>query len=70
MFICQVTNAQTAPGEPMTRVVTERRVKVYYNEAGEEVGRGWEIVKEINASPVGLEIIRRAQAADGEVPNG
>ena len=31
-----------------TKVVTQSRQKAYNNDLGEQVGAGWEIVKEIN----------------------
>jgi hypothetical protein len=66
MFKCQVTNKITEPGEKLNRIVIKTREKVYSQrviEDGElitiEVGRGWEIVKEINASEEGLSIYNK-----------
>ena len=42
MFICSICQKVTEPREPMTKVVTERRDKVYSDSS-----KGWEIVKEI-----------------------
>lgn len=63
MFRCEITNKTTRPGEKMHRVVIEKREKVYTEwcrEEGEwielEIGRGWEIVKEIQVSDEGLRI--------------
>jgi len=63
MFKCQVTGKTSARGEKLNRIVVQTREKVYTQnvwEEGElveiEVGRGWEIVKEINASDEGLKL--------------
>ena len=45
MFLCHVCKQQSLPGMPATRVVLERRVKVYPKDGGESV-EGWEIVRE------------------------
>jgi hypothetical protein len=60
MFKCAVTGQQTKPGEPMTKVVTERRQKDYTDQ-GRIIGSGWEIVKEITVSPEGFRLIRQAE---------
>lgn len=63
MFKCSITGKTTRPGEKMHRVVIETRPRVYtewIREEGEwielEVGRGFEIVKEIQVSDEGLSI--------------
>jgi len=63
MFRCMITNKITRPGEKMHRVVLETRPRTYtecIREEGEwvelEVGRGFEIVKEIQVSDEGLRI--------------
>ncbi len=65
MFRCEITGKLSKLGEKVNRIVVEKREKVYYamqlNEDTEqyekvEVGRGWEIVKEVNASSAGLEL--------------
>jgi hypothetical protein len=65
MFKCQVTNKFSKPGDKCNKIVTEKREKVYFQffrneETGKweekEVGRGWEIVKEINCTDAGLDI--------------
>lgn len=63
MFKCQVTGRFSKPGEKCNKIVISTREKSYYEkvmEDGEEVeleiGRGWEIVKEINATEEGVRI--------------
>ena len=48
MFLCHVCKQQSLPGMPATRVVLERRVKVYPKDGAETV-EGWEIVREVLA---------------------
>jgi hypothetical protein len=59
MYKCQVTGRMSRPGEKCNKIVTATRERIYYTkfrneETGRwedvEVGRGWEIVKEINAT--------------------
>lgn len=61
MYKCMVTNKITRPGTKLNRIVVQSRPKVYtewFREDGEwvelEVGRGYEIVKEIQVSDEGL----------------
>lgn len=65
MFFCQVTNKVSKPGEKLVRLPIKKRDRVYmgrvfnedlnsYEEV--EVGRGWEIVKEINATEDGVSL--------------
>lgn len=65
MFRCQITNKTSSDGEKLNRIVVKTNPRVYtqrfYDEIeGEvvelEVGNGYEIVKEINASNEGLRI--------------
>jgi hypothetical protein len=63
MFLCQVTNKTSKPGEKLNRITVATRNKVYTQKVWEdgeqvtiEVGRGWEIAKQINASEEGLRI--------------
>lgn len=62
MFKCDVTGKTTQPGEPLTRVVVERRERVYRDEDGRIVGQGWEIVRELNVSPEGLDIMEEGRS--------
>ena len=52
MFICQKCNKLTDPGKPQNKIVVETREKEYFerNKYGklEVIGKGFEIVKEIN----------------------
>lgn len=73
MFKCQILGKTTRPGEKMNRVVIETREKVYtewFREEGEwielEVGRGFEIVKEIQVSDEGLCVYNK-MVEDGTV---
>lgn len=63
MFICKITDRVTKPGEAMNKIVIATRERVYMRkfrneETGRwedvEVGRGWEIVKEVPVSEEGL----------------
>lgn len=57
MFICNVCNRQTEPGEQQTRIVVETREKEYINEVEKEGkkytvrSKGQEIVKEHKVCP-------------------
>ena len=62
MFYCQVEKRQSKVGEKVNKLVVSTREKTYFEkfrneETGKlediEVGRGWEIVKEINACQEG-----------------
>lgn len=63
MFVCQVSGKLSSPGEKMNKIIAVKRERVYTemrrdSETGiveeVEVGRGWEIVKEIAATAEGL----------------
>ena len=63
MFKCAITNKVTKSGEKQFKLVTKTRPKVYTKmvkdeKTGEikevEIGRGFEIVEEINVSEDGL----------------
>lgn len=65
MFICQVTGKISKPGEKLNRLPVAKRDKVYFKkikneETGKwddvEVGRGWEIVREISVSDEGVTV--------------
>lgn len=65
MFKCQVTNKNSKPGDKCNKVVVATRPRTYTEnvwEEGElielEVGHGYEIVREINASDEGLNMWR------------
>lgn len=71
MFVCPVTGKCSLPGEKPTQVVLERRERVYTRtqwdqETNEEVtieiGRGWEIVRELFVSREGLRRIEAHEA--------
>jgi hypothetical protein len=67
MFKCQITGKISRPGEKLNRVVVATREKTYYrtyideegNKITEEAARGWEIVKEANASTEGLDLYNK-----------
>jgi len=46
MFICDYCHKCSKSGEPCNKVVTEIRNRVYKNDEGIIIGKGWEIVKE------------------------
>jgi hypothetical protein len=63
MYRCQVTGELSKPGDKMCKIVVKTRPRVYtgkvkneetrqYEEV--EVGIGWEIVRELSVSEVGL----------------
>jgi hypothetical protein len=65
MFYCQITKKMSQPGDKLHKVVVERRERVYTRtvvdketrqEMVEEIGRGWEIVKEVNATEEGARL--------------
>jgi len=65
MFKCAITKVNSRPGHKTNKIVTEKRNRIYYGwfeneETGQmeqrEIGRGWEIVKEVNATDEGLRL--------------
>ncbi len=63
MYICQVTGKQSKAGEGQHKIVVQTRDRIYTRRVKNEetnkwedveVGRGWEIVREISASSEGL----------------
>lgn len=54
MFRCGVTGRLSMPGEKCNKIVVESRERVYTDRDGNVIGRGFEIVKEINATDAGL----------------
>lgn len=63
MYICQVSGKLSELGEKLNKIVVATREKVYYERRLNEdlrkyetveVGRGTEVVKEINASDEGV----------------
>ena len=63
MFICAITKRSSQSGEKCNKLVLATRDKIYtekvYEEGQEieiEIGRGWEIVKEIRVSDAGMDI--------------
>lgn len=55
-YKCFVTG-KTVFNERCNKVVVESRDKIYTDSDGAEVGRGFEIVKEVNVSEEGLKIL-------------
>lgn len=62
MFYCEVTKRLSKPGEKCNKIVTQRALRVYTKMVRDEetrrmikveVGKGWEIVKEIDATDEG-----------------
>lgn len=65
MYKCQVTGQFSRPGEKVNKIVVATRPRIYKetfrNEETREletveVGYGWEVVKEVNASEAGLKL--------------
>jgi hypothetical protein len=70
MYKCEVFGTMSKPGEKCNKIVVEKRAKVYTRKYRDEltgrieeveVGRGWEIVKEINASDEGVRFWNETQ---------
>ena len=47
MYKCGNCGINSEASEKMTKVVVEKRNKIYTGTFGEVIGQGWEIVKEI-----------------------
>jgi len=71
MFKCQITGRMSRPGEKVNKIVTATRNKIYYGwfrneETGRfeqhEVGRGSEIVSEVNATEEGVRVWTQMQS--------
>jgi hypothetical protein len=63
MFKCDVTGKTSKRGEKLNKIVIQTRPRVYTEKVWEdgelveiEIGKGWEIVKEINATDEGLKL--------------
>jgi len=65
MYMCQITGMFSKPGEKLNKIVVSTREKTYYRWVRDEdtnkwveieCGRGFETVKEINASEKGREL--------------
>lgn len=65
MFQCQVTGRMSEAGQKCNKIVVSKRDRVYgtkvrNEETGRwedvELGRGWEIVREISATDKGLQV--------------
>lgn len=63
MFYCQITNQLSQSGEKPSKLVVEKRDRIYTRRVKNEetrewetivCGHGWEIVKELNASAAGV----------------
>lgn len=72
MFKCKITGRMSRPGEKVNKIVVETRPQTYFDwflneETGRmeqhEVARGWEIVREVNATDEGLRIWRETEDA-------
>lgn len=73
MFKCQVTGKTSKRGEKCNKIVVKTRDRVYTEMVWEddqqveiEVARGWEIVKEINATDEGVRLYEQ-MVEDGTV---
>lgn len=65
MYYCAITKRLSKPCEKVNKLVVKTREKTYYKKVRNEetnkweeveAGRGWEIVKEINASQAGADL--------------
>jgi hypothetical protein len=59
MFKCDVTGKMSLPGEKCNKIVAEVRERVYLDDEGNVVGRGYEIVKELKATDEGVAMWKR-----------
>jgi hypothetical protein len=64
MFICQITGQQSKLGEKLNKITVAKRPRTYTRWVKDEetlkyveveCGRGWEIVRELNACAAGVE---------------
>jgi hypothetical protein len=77
MFRCQITGRLTRPGDKCNKIVVLRRAKSYWkwikNEDGDfvntEISRGYETMKEVNASAEGLRLWNQQRKEDA-IANG
>lgn len=76
MFRCQITNRLSNVGDKCNKIVIERRPKTYTSwfrneDTGKweehEVGRGWEIVREINSTDSGVALWNSWTESDKEL---
>jgi hypothetical protein len=76
MFYCQVTGKLSKSGETQNKIVVQTRERVYTRkfrneDTGKledvEVGRGWEIVREINASEEGVQVWNELTSEEREM---
>lgn len=65
MFICELTGKTSQRGEKLNKIAVRTRQRVYTEKVWDEgelveleIGRGYEIVKEVNASDEGLKLWR------------
>jgi hypothetical protein len=65
MFKCAITGKTSKPGEGQNKIVFRKRERVYTQKYFDEetrlietveVGRGWEVVEEVNASDEGVQM--------------
>lgn len=65
MFICQITGRQSDRNEKLNKLVVRTRDRVYTKKIRNEetrqleeieIGRGWEIVQELNTCQEGLDL--------------
>lgn len=65
MFICQITGKQSKPNVGSHKITVQTRDRIYYKRVKNEetnkwedveIGRGWEIVREVSASQEGVEL--------------
>jgi hypothetical protein len=64
MFKCDVTGKFSKLGEKCNKIVAETRERVYLDQEGNVVGRGFEIVKELQATDEGVDMWQRLTFQD------
>lgn len=61
MFNCAMGHV-SQPRESMNKVVIETRKRIYVDEKGEVIGRGFETAKEITLCPLHAKELKESQA--------
>jgi hypothetical protein len=76
MFKCQVTGKMSKSGETCHKLVAVTRGRIYYRNVFNEdtnewepveIGRGWEIAREINATAEGVALFEQMSPEDREL---
>jgi len=66
MFICDLCGNVSKPGDKPQRQIAAKREKTYFDSRGKELGKGWEIEKEILVCELGCEERAAQEAREAE----